>query len=329
MAHHSIATNHLSFSHMTPRDPLVNIQSDPHPSKKKNVSYYVLRFSLSLMILEFMLPLIPIPPRFEAGVWHGNSYRDQFWMRRRENHNTKGYRDEEWKHDAQRDRLLVLGDSRFYGQYIGLEKIFSTVVEKKTQWEVLNFGLPGASIYEADDFIIDQALTYAPQKAVMCYDINSSLYSIMTRAQGGSRHSLFYNIARSSFIFRWAELLYFSTIQGTQPVMSISEYEALLKKNITKLQNAGTEVTLVIGWAELEEFPNLYEKSRYELFRERSRTVAKELNLRTIDVKETLDMLPPERRFVGTEKMHFSQMGHLIFADTLIKKLNLEESHAP
>ena len=64
-------------------------------------------------------------------------------------------------------------------------RLLQRFLKRKTGWEVLNMGMPGASIYEADDFILSDALDYGPEVAILCYDINSSLYSIMTRDQGG------------------------------------------------------------------------------------------------------------------------------------------------
>ena len=179
-------------------------------SKRSGFGYYGRRFLFSFVVLELLLILVPIPPSFEAGVWHGNSYRDQQWLRSQKDHNHLGYRDVEWKQSSLKPRVVVLGDSRFYGQYVERRQTFTALMDKRTNWEVLNFGLPGASIYEADDFIIDDALEYGPQKAILCYDINSSLYSIMTRAQGGSRSDRSKNLARSSLVFRWLELLFFS-----------------------------------------------------------------------------------------------------------------------
>ena len=198
-------------------------------------------------------------------------------------------------------------------------------MDKRTNWEVLNFGLPGASIYEADDFIIDDALEYGPQKAILCYDINSSLYSIMTRAQGGSRSDRSKNLARSSLVFRWLELLFFSGFQGSQPVLSLDNYDLLLQKSIHRLRDAGVEVVLVIGWAGLADFPNLYSKQRYEQFRERSRLVAKKMEVTSVETASIFKESESDLIFTGMEQMHFSKKGHERFATTLIKVLALQE----
>ena len=295
---------------------------------KNGPFYYGIRLLFSLTLLEILLILVPIPPSFEAGVWHGNSYRDQVWLRSKRDHNRQGYRDKDRVQSSLHPRLVVLGDSRFYGQYVERKDTFSSIVERKTSWEVLNFGLPGASIYEADDFLIQDALEYGPQKAVLCYDINSSLYSIMTRAQGGSRSNHFLNFARSSLVFRWGELLFYSTFQGSRPVMSIEEYESLLTKSIRRMQFAGVEVFLVIGWAGLPDFPELYSKERYEKFKERSRSVAHALGISSLETEKMMQTQDVEKMFVGMEQMHFSVKGHQIFADELMTTLSLQGDDA-
>ena len=98
----------------------------------------------------------------------------------------------------------------------------------------MNFGLAGASIYEAFDFVIDDAIEYQPDVIFMCYDINSSLYSVMTREQGGSRHNVTQNILRSSLVYTWLERFWYVSFQDVQPIMSIDDYAFMLNDVIRK-----------------------------------------------------------------------------------------------
>ena len=123
--------------------------------------------------LEFVLSFVSIPAKFEAGVWYGNSYRERILLQilpSAPKLNTLGYRDGEWTLSKSSKRVAMLGDSRFYGKYVPKVYTFSQHISR--DWESLNFGLTGASIYEATDFILDDALAYQPDVIVLCYDIN-------------------------------------------------------------------------------------------------------------------------------------------------------------
>ena len=308
--------------------------SAPNPTPPKNTYgkkalHGVGRLLLFAIPLELLLPLVPIPPAFEAGVWHGNSYRDRYWTETKVDHNALGYRDVDWEQSSLKPRIAFLGDSRFYGQYVDSNQTFSAIVQRKSSWETLNFGLPGASVYEANDFILRDALEYGPQKVVLCYDVNSSLFSIMSRAQGGSRYDVWRNLLRSSLIFRWLELGYYAVFQDVKPVMSLETYEETLETMILRLQRSGVDVVLVIGWTELQDFPQLYTQERYDLFRQKGRDVAKKHKLPVIEIEEILQGQDLDTIFVGMEKMHFSKTGHRFFAEHLMTALSLRDSHAP
>ena len=302
--------------------------------EKKVLSLWLARITLSICIMEFLLSFVPIPARFEAGVWHGNSYRDQLSLKSKmwyqgiqERYPLRGYRYEESIHNRLNPKIAVLGDSRFYGQYVEAHETFSAFVAKKTDWDVLNLGLPGASMYEANDFILDDAIDYGPQLVILCYDINSSLMSVMTREQGGSRFDVLRNVLRSSMIFRWAELFWYAVSQGSIPVMSVEMYKKELKKGISKLERAGIDVVVVIGWGMLKDYPNLYTQDRYNEFREASRAVAKEKRIELVEVEELMKDQDMSVMFVGEERIHFSKEGHVLFGNHLIDKLGLRKEN--
>lgn len=292
------------------------------------------RVSLFICMMEFLLSFVPIPATFEAGVWHGNSYRDQLSLKSKmwyqgikERYPLRGYRYERSIQNSLRPTIVVLGDSRFYGQYVETNETFSAFVSAHTDWDVLNLGLPGASIYEANDFILDDAVDYGPQFAILCYDINSSLMSVMTRAQGGSRFDIARNVLRSSMIFRWTELSWYALSQGSLPVMSVEIYKEEIKKGITKLEHAGIDVVVVIGWGMLKDYPGLYTKERYNEFRDASRIVAQELGVEIVEVEEVMKNQETSVMFVGEEQIHFSKKGHAIFGNHLIDILGLRKEN--
>lgn len=296
--------------------------------------YKLARVLLFLISLEALLTLLPIPQQFEAGIWHGNSYRDRLILQSKElfrghkqRYSLRGYRDVKSNSNGLQAKMVVLGDSRFYGQYVDVEDTFSTYIQQNTSWEVLNLGLPGASIYEANDFILDDAIDFGPQLAILCYDINSSLMSVMTRKQGGSRFDVLRNFSRSSMSYRWIELSWYALMQGSVPVMSIAEYKENLRHGITELQHAGIDVVVVLGWGMNTDYSGLYTRARYERFREISRTIAQDMGLTVLDVEATMEGQDTTVMFVGSEQIHFSKKGHVFFAEHLIQELQLGKAH--
>lgn len=304
------------------------------PQTKNTFWQWVARVALFLCTMEFLLSFVSIPAKFEAGVWHGNSYRDQLGLMSKmwyqgiqERYPLRGYRYEQSIQNSLNPKIVVLGDSRFYGQYVENSDTFSAFVSKETDWDVLNLGLPGASIHEANDFILDDAIDYGPQIAILCYDINSSLMSVMTRQQGGSRSDVTRNLLRSSMIFRWAELSWYAVSQGSLPVMSVDVYKEELKRGITTLTYAGIDVVVVIGWGMLKDYPDLYTQDRYNEFREASRVVAKEMGAEIVEVEELMKYQDMSVMFVGEERIHFSTKGHVIFGNHLIDILGLRKEN--
>ena len=304
------------------------------PQTKYTLWQWMARIGLFLCTTEILLSFVSILANFEAGVWHGNSYRDQLSLQSKmwyqgiqERYPLRGYRYEKSIQSSLNPKIVVLGDSRFYGQYVQPNETFSVFVSTQTDWDVLNLGLPGASMYEANDFILDDAIDYGPQFAILCYDINSSLMSVMTRQQGGSRFDIMRNILRSSMIFRWAELSWYAVSQGSLPVMSVDVYKEELRKGITTLSYAGIEVVVVIGWGMLQDYPDLYTQDRYNEFREASRIVATEMGVEIVEVEELMEGQDTSVMFVGEERIHFSTKGHALFGNHLIDTLGLRKEN--
>lgn len=288
---------------------------------------YVGRFFLVVVPLEIILHFVRVPPSLEAGIWHGNTYSDRLiievnsWMGK-SFYNKDGYRDREWRRDAQQPRIAVLGDSRFYGQYVDREETFSARITEKGNMEALNFGLPGASIYEAQDFILDDALAFRPQAAVLCYDINSSLFSYMTRAESGSRHDIFINLFRSSALFRWLELGFIFLRSEQKPVMSLKSYDEMLSNAIDKMRDQGVKtIIFFIGWTPMKDFPGLYTKERYDLFRQATRTIAKREKIPIIEMEAMLKGKSKEDYLIGMEQIHFSPLGHELMSQKILLHL--------
>ena len=106
----------------------------------------------------------------------------------------------------------------------------------------------------------------------------------MTREQGGSRHDTFQNILRSSQVYTWTERLWYTSFYDVQPIMSVEEYAHKLENVIQRCKNNDIDVILVIGWAFLDDYPNLYTKERYKVFQDKSREVGESNDVRIIDM---------------------------------------------
>ena len=132
---------------------------------------------------------------------------------------------------------------------------------------------------------------------------------------------------RSSMIFRWVELSWYALSQGSVPVMSVEDYKEEMKKGITKLQYAGVDVLVVVGWGMLQDYPNLYTQKRYNEFREASRIVAKEIGVDVVEVEELMKDQDTSVMFVGEEQIHFSTRGHVLFGNHLIDVLGLRKEN--
>lgn len=285
---------------------------------------WVGRLLLFVLPLEFLLSFVSIPPKFEAGVWYGNSYRERLALQTwplSQDFNNLGYRDMDWMKKTSQKRVAMLGDSRFYGKYVSREQTFSHFVTNNSTWYSMNLGLPGASIFEAKDFILDDALQLEPDVIVMCFDINSSLFSVMTRKQGGSRHDILQNILRSSLIYTWLERFWYVMHQDIQPIMSIEEYSSMLTEVIQISKDHHTDVILVIGWAFLEDFPDLYNRERYEKFQDVSRQIGMQQGIHILDMNELLQSKDLNQYLIGMEQMHLSEKGHQYIGQILIDLL--------
>jgi hypothetical protein len=303
----------------------------PKSFHQKRFMTWIGRILLVFIPLEILLSFLSIPPRYEAGVWYGNSYRERIALQTwplSEDFNSLGYRDVEWGKAKTLKRVAVLGDSRFYGKYVSREHTFSRYITKNSSWESLNFGLTGASIYEATDFILDDAIQYQPDVVILCYDINSSLFSVMTREQGGSHHDVTQNLLRSSLIYTWLERFWYATSQEIQPIMTINEYDAMLTEVLQRCKQNNIHVILVIGWAFLEDFPELYTQERYKTFQEASKNIGLQNKVRVIDMNEVLQSKNLNQLLIGMEQMHLSEYGHRYMGQLLIDIL-MEEYHEP
>ncbi len=284
------------------------------------------RFLLILIPLEIILPFVPVPGEYEAGIFYANSYRERIFLSKhsgRTDYNSKGYRDIEWPLTTQKQRIAFMGDSRVFGHYVRSHQTFSTYIRHNSSYDTMNFGFPGASIYEASDFIVDDVISYKPQIAVMCYDINSSLYSIVKRNQSGSRHNVALNLIRTLLSYRWLERFFYQITQGTQPVLELDEYDMLLKKSINRLQEQNIEVILLIGWAFLDDVPGLFTNDRYREFQKSTIEIGRQNKLKVIEMTKVLQgQKNMDQLLVGFERMHLSESGHQFAGKHILRVLS-------
>lgn len=272
------------------------------------------RIGLVLVGLELSLRFVPLPSWWEAGVWRGNILSDRAWVQVlrivQGRFNRKGYRDTD-REAGPGPMLVAMGDSRVYGHYVDPSQAFPQVMDATTEWEVANLGRPGASVVEANDFIVDDALELEPDAAVLLYDVNSSLIGLMSREEGGSRGDWGLQFARSSALLRWLELGLRAALVERHPVMSVERYEALLVRLLERLEAGGvTRRVVLVGWTELDTYPGLYTKERYERFRVASRAAAEQAGAHTVEMEALFSEVPQDKAFVGPERMHLTPWGH-------------------
>lgn len=283
------------------------------------------RIGLFLVSLELCLRFVPLPSWWEAGVWRGNILTDRAWVQvmrlLRGPYNHKGYRDHP-REAGPEPMLVAMGDSRVYGHYVSPAQAFPQVMDATTDWEVANLGMPGASVVEANDFIVEDALELEPEAAVLLYDVNSSLIGLMSREEGGARGDWGLQLARSSALLRWLELGLRAAFVERHPVMSVERYEELLVQLLDRLAEGGvTRRVVLVGWTELDNYPGLYTQDRYEQFRAASRDAAHRAGARTVEMEALFSRVPHEKAFVGHERMHLTPWGHEELARALARAL--------
>lgn len=284
------------------------------------------RLALLLLGLELALWIPQVPPWWEAGIWSGNLLSDRLLVK--VNHwttgefNSQGYRDREWTTPGRLPRLVALGDSRVFGHYVAPVEAFPQVIGRWNQWDVANLGLPGASVVEAHDFILEDALALQPQAAIVCYDINSSLYGVMSREDAGSRHDWGVQLARSSALVRWVELGLRAALVERHPVMSVADYRASLADLLDQLKAGGARQRVVlVGWTELENYPTLFTRDRYERFRQASRDAAADSGAPVVEMEAVFRGVDPDHVFIGHERMHLTPWANERLAGALSRAL--------
>ena len=276
--------------------------------------------------LEIALRIPLLPPWWEAGIWSGNILSDRAWVQisslTSHEHNAQGYRDREWVTPAPRPRLVAMGDSRVFGHYVEQVEAFPAVLHRTSGWDVANLGLPGASVVESFDFILDDALALRPQAALVCYDINSSLYGVMSRESAGGRDDWGVQLARSSALVRWVELGLRAALVDRHPVMTVDHYQALLEQLLGRLRDGGAERRIVlVGWTELENYPTLFTRDRYERFRQASRAAAAADGAQVVEMESVFRGVDTQYVFVGHERMHLSPWANARLAEAIQRAL--------
>ena len=109
--------------------------------------------------------------------------------------------------------------------------------------------------------------------------------------------------------------------------MSLETYKTEMKKGIARLEYAGIDVVVVIGWGMLKDYPGLYTQARYDEFRDASRLVAIQAGAEIVEVEELMNNQDPSVMFVGEERIHFSTKGHALFGNHLIGILGLRREN--
>ena len=285
----------------------------------------VLRPTLFLLILEIGLSFVPIPDWWEAGVLHDYLYKNriQNWV----NHvtvgeyNSKGYRDSEW--DLTGKKVALLGDSRTFGLYVEARQTYARLIESQSRWESMNLGVPGATTFEALDSMLPDLLPYKPEAAVICLDINSSLFSYVGRDHASRKSNVLRHFLRSLSTWRVGEGFWHTWFSKRKPVLPLGDYKAQLRLLFqTLFENNVNKNILLVGWTPLENFPGLYTRERYDLYREASRSIAHELDIPVVEYTEELREMTTAEAYTGEHQIHLSPKGHQKIASAIIRLLH-------
>lgn len=286
---------------------------------------FALRPMLFFLILEFGLSFVPIPDWWEAGVLHDYLYKNriQNWYNHATvgEYNSKGYRDSEWGLGGK--KVALLGDSRTFGLHVDVRQTYARLIESQSRWESMNLGVPGATTFEALDSMLPDLLPYEPEAAVVCLDINSSLYSYIGRDHRSRKGNVLRHFVRSFSSWRVGEGFWHALFSKRKPVLPLDEYKeqlALLFQTLSK--NNVKKNILLVGWTPLKNFPELYTRERYDAYREASRVIARKLGIPVVEYTQELRGMANDEAYIGEHQIHLSPQGHQKIASALIRKLH-------
>jgi hypothetical protein len=219
-------------------------------------------------------------------------------------YNRAGYRDFNWteRGAANSTRVAVLGDSRVFGLYVDSEETISARLSRNEGFEALNFGVTGAGTFEALDYIVDDALLTHPDAAVLLFDINPSVLSLAPASEW-SRRNTAAQVFRGSALFRRGEMLLLHAKQGRKgrrPSVPEAEYLNQYRAVIDALLDGGTsKVVLLIGVTALEHRSGIFERQRYDRYRELARQAARDRQVEVIEVEALLSDMNTENAYRG------------------------------
>ena len=162
--------------------------------------------------------------------------------------------------------------------------------------------MTGAGTFEALDYIVDDVLLTRPDAAVLLFDINPSVRSLVPASQW-SRSNSPAQILRGSALFRRGEMLLLHARhgrEGRRPSVPEAEYVNQYRAVIDALVDGGTsKVLLLVGVTALEDRPGIFERQRYDRYRELAREAARERRVQVIEVETLLSDMSPEEAYRG------------------------------
>ncbi len=283
---------------------------------------WVLRPLLSLVLLEVGLSFVPVPDWWETAIFTDYLYSSRLEKRfHSAEYNSLGYRDTEWTPNAK--SVAFLGDSRTFGLFVPREQTYAEQVEYMSDWQSLNLGIPGATTFEALDSMVPDAIAYNPSASVVCLDINSSLIGYIPRSNATRRNDIVSNLIRSFNTWMVMESAYHSIFSERVQIIPVEDYGQQLDQVFERLSQAGvTQHVLLVGYTPLKDYPDLYTQETYNLYREKSREVARKRNIPIIEFTDALQGLSAEQAYVGEHKIHLSAQGHRRIASAVLKILN-------
>lgn len=201
----------------------------------------IIKYILStLIIIEILLRLF-IPSLnyfYKAATYFRDVMEDNgsYWINKPNYHNKdvqineKGYRYGELDLKNKK-RLLILGDSVVFGWGVAQKDIFSTILDNKTNFEIINMGVPGTNSVEQARMLEHDGLLLEP--SVVLWVITSN--DLASRSKRPTK--LQKNLYRSRLLtalFYIKKRLYttnYSTQQHEQGLNAIKKVKALCESN--------------------------------------------------------------------------------------------------
>lgn len=208
-------------------------------------------------------------------------------------YNRAGYRGGAWAIEADgRRRVAFLGDSRVFGLHVARDETVAARTEARAggRIEALNFGVPGTGPWEGLDWILDDVTPYTPAAAVILWDVNPSVRSLVPAARYSRRDAVVANFLRSFALIRRPEHVLRWVVGRRSPSVPTDEFAAQLGGVFDRLEAAGVErIVYLVGWTPMDDVPGIWTAADYERWRAAGRGVAEARGAAVLELEALTD----------------------------------------